>query len=151
MPTPHRTSSATATRHGITKVLRSSAGLGVDSAVKCARNTTYQEATSGLMGGTLSLSHAIRIEVINHRSAPIDLEVRERVPFAPEREEDVKVEIVSVSPEWKPYRPLDADAPVRGAHAWRVAVGASKKAVFEASYAIRLPSKLELVGGNRRE
>ncbi len=37
------------------------------------------------------------------------------------------------------------------AHAWRVAVGPAKKAVFEATYTIRMPSKLELVGGNRRE
>lgn len=127
------------------------AGLGVDAAVKCARNTTFQETTSGLIGGSLSLSHAIRIEVFNHRTAPIDLEVRERVPFAPEREEDVKVDIVSVSPDWRPYRPLEAEPAVRGAHAWRVAVGPAKKAVFEATYTIRMPSKLELVGGNRRE
>lgn len=127
------------------------AGLGVDPAVKCSRNTTYQESTSGLMGGSLSLTHAIRIDVVNHRTAPIDLEVRERIPFAPEREEDVKVDVVSVSPEWKPYRPLAADPPVRGGHAWRSAVGPSKRATFEAVYTIKLPSKLELAGGNRRD
>jgi uncharacterized protein (TIGR02231 family) len=127
------------------------AGLGVDQAVKCARNTTFAEVTSGLMGGSLSLKHTIKVEIANHRADAIDIEVRERIPIVPEREEDVKVEIAGVQPPWKPWEAAPTQAPLKGAYAWRVKVEPQGRAELAASYVVKLASKYELQGGNRRD
>lgn len=127
------------------------AGLGVDQSVKSARNTSYAETTTGLMGGSLSLKHTIKIEVINHRAAQIDVEVRERVPIAHEREDDIKVEITGVQPDWRPWEPTPPDLPIKGAYLWRVRLAPQQRAELTASYVVKIPSKLELSGGNRRD
>lgn len=127
------------------------AGLGVDQSVKTARNTTYAETTTGLMGGSLSLKHTINVEVINHRAIEIDLEVRERVPVAREREDDIKIEIAGVQPEWRPWEPSPPQVPVKGAYVWRMRLAPQQRAELSASYVVKIPSKLELSGGNRRD
>ncbi|MBK6512601.1 MAG: DUF4139 domain-containing protein [Polyangiaceae bacterium] len=126
------------------------AGLGVDQAIKCARNTSFAEASAGLMGGSLALKHTIKIELANHRADAADVEVRERVPFVPEREEDIKLE-VAAQPAWRPWEPPLGESPVKGAHMWRVSVEPGGRAELSATYVVKIPAKLELVGGNRRE
>jgi hypothetical protein len=128
-----------------------SVGLGVDQAVKIARNVSFTGQSTGLMGGALALKHQIRIEVESHAAESIDLEVRERVPVAAEDEEDVKVEIGEVKPAWRTWEPPPIEAPLRGGYAWRVRLDPRQRAELSASYAVRIPSKLELVGGNRRD
>lgn len=127
------------------------AGLGVDQAIKVARNTSYAESTTGLIGGSLQLKQSITIDVTNHRADHADIEVRERAPVVPEREEDIKVEIVAVRPMWHALEPELGDAPVKGAFAWRVPIEPEQRAQLTVTYVIKLPSKLELVGGNRRD
>ncbi|NUP06173.1 MAG: DUF4139 domain-containing protein [Polyangiaceae bacterium] len=127
------------------------AGLGVDQSVKCARNTHFSESTSGLMGGSLALKHTIKIELVNHRPDTVDVEVQERVPFVPEREDDIKVEIAAVQPPWQKLEPPLGSPPIKGAHAWRVNVEPSAKMDLAVTYVVKLPSKFELAGGNRRD
>lgn len=127
------------------------AGLGVDQSVKAARNTTYAETTTGLMGGSLSLKHGINIEIVNHRTVEIDLEVRERVPVAREREDEIKIEILGVQPEWRSWEPTPPQLPVKGAYVWRLRLGPQQRTELSASYVVKIPSKLELSGGNRRD
>jgi hypothetical protein len=40
---------------------------------------------------------------------------------------------------------------LRGGYRWRVALAPATKKMLRASYDVRIPSKTELVGGNRRE
>ena len=51
----------------------------------------------------------------------------------------------------KTISPPANEPSVRGAFAWRVHLEPQKPVELKASYTIRIPSKLELVGGNRRE
>jgi len=125
-------------------------GLGVEQSVKCARNTRFEEETAGLIRGTLSLKHGVDIELMNHLDGPAEIEVRERVPVAREHDDDVRVDVDRVSEGWAAYEPEDG-APVEGAHRWVVTLSPGQKRTLALSYTVRIPSKHELVGGNRRE
>ncbi len=126
-------------------------GLGVDQAIKIARNTHFSEQTQGLMGGSLLLKHRIEIEIVSHLGFVASLEVRERVPSAHEKDEDIKIDVGEVSPPWQRWEAPANEPSVRGAFAWRVELEPQKPIELSASYTIRIPSKLELVGGNRRD
>lgn len=129
-------------------------GLGVDPAVKIARNVEFHEEAAGVLRGSLRLVHAITIDVENHATRPIDLEVRERVPVTREGDDDVEVTLGKIDPAWEKLSP-DPDAPkqqrLRGGQRWRVTVPAGARRRLRAGYEIKIASKHELVGGNRRE
>lgn len=107
-----------------------------------------------MLRGSLKLQHGIAIDVDNVSAQPIELEVRERIPVAREGEDDVEIVIGRVEPAWEPWKP-DADGPraarLRGGYRWRVALAAGAKKTLRAAYEVKIPSKAELVGGNRRE
>jgi len=129
-------------------------GLGVEQAVKVSRNTRFDEDSAGLLGGSRDLSHEVHIEARNLMDRPADLEVRVRVPTLREGEQDITVELSRVSPAWEPYDPFghEAAAPeLRGGYTWRTDIPAGEVARFDVHYQIRISSKHELVGGNRRE
>lgn len=129
-------------------------GLGVDPAVKIARNVEYHEETSGMLRGALRLIHAISIDVENLAQRPIDLEVRERVPVTREGDDDIEVAVGKVEPPWERYTP-DTDAPrdarLRGGFRWKIVVPGAAKKLLRAGYEVKIAGKHELVGGNRRE
>ena len=124
-------------------------GLGVDPAVKVARNTRFAETVTGLMRGALELRHEVTLDVQNQRKTAIELEVRERIPTTRDKEEEIKVDVVTVSPPWGEYDPDDAH--LLGGHLWRVELGAGEKRKLHVEYVVRIAAKHELVGGNRRE
>lgn len=123
-------------------------GLGVEQAIKVARNTRYAEQTTGLLR-QLELHHEISIEVRNLLPAPALLEVRERVPVTREDEKDVTVEVGPVRPPWEPFEQVER--PARGTWRWVVTVPAGGTTTLQAAYQVKLPARLELQGGNRRE
>jgi hypothetical protein len=129
-------------------------GLGVDPKVKAARNTDYREEQSGMLRGSLKLEHEIEVEVTNHASRAIDLEIRERIPVVRDGDDDIELTVLRTEPRWETWSP-EPDGPgaarLTGGHRWRFAIppGETRKAV--ATYAIRIAAKHELVGGNRRE
>jgi len=129
-------------------------GLGVDAAVKIARNTEFREEVGGMLRGALKLIHAISIDVENLSGRAIDLEVRERVPVVREGDDEVEVTIGRADPAWERWTP-DAEAPrdrrLRGGHRWRVSIPAAQKKTLRAAYEVKIGGKLELIGGNRRE
>jgi uncharacterized protein (TIGR02231 family) len=129
-------------------------GLGVDAAIKIARNTEFREEAAGMLRGSLRLHHAVTIDVDNVSALPIELEVRERMPVTREGEDDIEVTPGRVEPAWEPWKP-DAAGPaaarLRGGYRWRVTLPAGQKKTLRAAYEIKIPSKAELVGGNRRE
>ena len=129
-------------------------GLGVDAAVKVARNATFHEEAAGMLRGALRLIHAIAIDVENLSGRAIELEVRERMPVKREGDDEVEIIPGKVEPPWERWTP-DPGAPraqrLRGGYRWKLAVPAGAKKTLKAGYEIKIAGKLELVGGNRRE
>ncbi|HEY4117740.1 MAG TPA: DUF4139 domain-containing protein [Byssovorax sp.] len=129
-------------------------GLGVDAAVKVARNAEFREEATGMLRGALRLLHAITVDVENLSGRAVDVEVRERVPVSREGDDSVEVVVGRVEPAWDRWTP-DPSAPKetwrRGTHRWRVQLPAGAKKQLRAAYEVKIASKLELVGGNRRE
>ncbi|MGE0489111.1 MAG: DUF4139 domain-containing protein [Vulcanimicrobiota bacterium] len=121
-------------------------GLGVEQGVKVARNVDYQETTAGMMGGTLQLHHSLHLEVANRTNREVTLEVRERLPVATEGEKEIQVIEGEVEPAWEA---LPDGHP--GQRRWVVRLAKAEERVLQANYRIDLSSKLEVVGGNRRE
>ncbi len=129
---------------------RTELGLGVEEAIKVARNTHYREETTGIMRGSQRFEHSIAIELVNHLQTAVQVEVRERIPVIQDGEEDTKVKLEKVTPDWEPYTPADQPT-LEGGYCWHVEIPPAEALTLEANYAIELPAKLELVGGNRRE
>jgi hypothetical protein len=124
-------------------------GLGVEQAIKIARNTSFEEEASGLLKRSLELEHQLRVEVHNHLERPATIEVRERLPVTREGESDVEVIERSVDPAWDD---LKQETPrLQGGRAWKVEVPAGGERTLRATYVIRIPQNHEIVGGNRRE
>ncbi|NOY24915.1 MAG: DUF4139 domain-containing protein, partial [Oligoflexia bacterium] len=96
-----------------------------------------------------ALEHHVEITLANTRSVPASVDVRERVPVAREDDDDVQVRAVSADPPWKPFE--QPDQPVEGAFHWQLELGPGAEQTLHASYTVEIPSKRELVGGNRRE
>lgn len=124
-------------------------GLGVEQAIKVSRNVHFAEHTTGLIRGSRDLAHQVRIELRNHLPRTATLEVRERLPAAQERDDDVRVTVDRVAPEWAAYEPKDAL--LRGGHRWNVDVAPGGERTLQLDYTIRIKAGEELVGGNNRE
>jgi hypothetical protein len=80
--------------------------------------------------------------------------VRERLPVLRQGEDDIKLEVEDVSPAWEKFEPFPSEPHhprLRGGHRWTVALAPAEEKRLSVRYAIRISSKHELVGGNRRE
>ncbi|MBK8260383.1 MAG: DUF4139 domain-containing protein [Nannocystis sp.] len=124
-------------------------GLGVEQAVKVARNSRFSEESAGLMGGSLVLRHQIVVEVQNRLDRPISIELRERLPTLREGEDEIQIERGPIEPPWEAYEP--EEYALRGGYRWSARLAPAGAQTFKASYAIKISAKRELVGGNRRE
>ena len=123
-------------------------GLGVEPAIKVARTTTFQEETSGLLGGSLALDHHISVELRNLLPRAVTVEIRERVPVVRKDDAEVKLEVGAVEPAWEKW---DQEQSLRGGFVWKLALDPGQTRTASARYTIKISSKLEIVGGNRRE
>lgn len=123
-------------------------GLGVEEAIRVARNTRFRETTGGLLGNTTVLHHEIEIELSNQLAASAPIEVRERVPLSSHA--DIKIEETPATPPWK-ADPLEHNGQrAEGARVWKVQLKPGEKTKLVATYAIRIPGDKMLDGGNRR-
>ncbi|MEV1023278.1 DUF4139 domain-containing protein [Streptomyces sp. NPDC050264] len=122
-------------------------GLGPAEAVRVSRRTELRESTAGLRGSTTVLDHRVHVELANRLSAPVTVEVRERVPVT--SESDIRIDERA---DWT--APQDGgDGPDRlvpGTRLWRVAVPPGGTVAFDGGYEIRIPAAKALTGGNRR-
>jgi hypothetical protein len=129
--------------------------LGVDQRVKAARRSRFREETAGMLRGSLRLEHEVEIDVENLTGRPVDVEVRERVPVRQQDDDDdVEIAIARVAPAWEDWAPeprWPGQPRLRGGHRWRVALAAGEKRTLALEYHVKIASKHELVGGNRRE
>ena len=129
-------------------------GLGVDAAIKIARNTEFREEATGMLRGALRLHHTITIDVDNVSGRSIELEVRERIPVTRKGDDDIEVTLGKVEPVWERWTPdpdRNKDDRLRGGQRWRLVVPAGQKRTLRAAYEVKIAGKSELVGGNRRE
>jgi hypothetical protein len=125
-------------------------GLGVEQAIKVARNVKYEEDTSGLIKRQHALIHAIEITIGNNLARTVTVEARERLPIVPTGlEGDIQVAIRDVKPAWADYE--QKQAPLEGGRAWKVDVPAGEERKLSATWVITIPNQHELIGGNRRE
>jgi uncharacterized protein (TIGR02231 family) len=126
-------------------------GLGVEQAIKVARNTRFQEQRSGdKVVATAELIHDLDIELVNNLEREVLCEVRERIP-QPAADAEVVVEEGKVSPPWEAYDQEDRGQTIEGGRKWRVTVKAGASQKLAAQYRVKLYANNELVGGNRRE
>jgi hypothetical protein len=126
-------------------------GLGVEQAIKVARNTSYQEARSGeTLVAFNELRHRIQIDIANRLPREARIEVIERLPI-PGENAKVDVQIEQVLPDWEKYEQKERGAPIRGGYRWRVQVPGGEQTTLSVQYAIKTFVDSELVGGNRRE
>lgn len=126
-------------------------GLGVEQAIKVARNTFYEEVRSGeTIVAFNELRHKIKVDITNHLPREARIEVRERLPI-PDDGAKVDVQIQEVAPAWEKYEQEERQAPIRGGYCWRVTVPAKEQTTLSVDYVIKTFVDSELVGGNRRD
>jgi hypothetical protein len=123
-------------------------GLGVEQGIKVARNTSFAEKSTGILGGGLSLHHEIEVDLVNATDRPAEIEVRERLPIAREDDNEIEVLVDAVEPAWNKWTQENT---LRGGYRWTVSLDPGDKRKLSARYVVKIASKHELVGGNRRE
>ncbi len=126
-------------------------GLGVEQAIKVARNTEYKEIRSNdSLVAFNEFHHQVKIEIANRLTRDISIEVRERIPI-PAPDAKVDVEINSVFPLWQKYHQQERKEAIVGGYHWLLDVQAGRETVLSLDYTIKTFVDKELVGGNRRE
>lgn len=123
-------------------------GMGVDERLRAARNVRAKEDTAGLLGGDTVVDHTVSIELSSALGSPALVELIDRVPVTDEK--SVEVTAGGARPEPERYTQAERGAAVRGGLRWEVIVPAGGRAAVEFSYRLTIPSKNEVVGGNRR-
>ncbi len=124
-------------------------GLGVEASLAVARNATFTEESAGMLGGSLHLRHSVRVSLHNKGGRRAAIEVRERLPQPDEQVEHCTVKELTVAPAWEPWRP--EETPLPGGRRWRLTLEPDATGELAYEYRVEIPSKNELVGGNRRE
>lgn len=126
-------------------------GLGVEQAIKVARNTNYNETrSSDSLVALNQLHHQIKIDLANRLNRSAKIEVRERIPVA-DRNVKVDVEIDRLSPEWEEYNQKERNAIIKGGYRWQIDLPAKEETILEVNYTVKTFVDKELIGGNRRE
>jgi hypothetical protein len=126
-------------------------GLGVEQAIKVARNTVYEEVRSGeTIVSFNELRHKIKIDINNYLPRVAKIEVRERLPI-PQEGAKVDIHCDRVSPPWEKYEQQERNLPIKGGYRWQVEVPAKEETTLSVDYTIKTFVDSELIGGNRRE
>lgn len=123
-------------------------GMGVDERLRVARNVRAKEDTAGLLGGDTIIDHTVSIELSSALGSPALVELIDRIPVTDEK--TVEVTPRGARPEPERFTQAERGAAVRGGLRWEVIVPAGGRSAVEFGYRLTIPSKNELVGGNRR-
>ncbi len=125
--------------------------LGVEQAIKVARNTSFKEMRSGMsLVAFNELRHHIQIAIANRLGRVAKIEVRERIP-QPQTDAKVDVTVTQVTPAWEKYEQHERNAPIKGGYRWQINVAAGSETELNVDYTIKIFVDNELVNGNRRE
>ncbi|HBP23752.1 MAG TPA: hypothetical protein DEA08_38985, partial [Planctomycetes bacterium] len=126
-------------------------GLGTEDRVRVARNVKVEESSSGMISKTTRVVHHVTIELRSSLGVPARIVVVDRVPVVAEGEDDLEAQLLESSPAAEPYEQRERDARVKGGLRWEVELPAGGSQELRFSYALELPAKREVVGGNRRD
>lgn len=124
-------------------------GLGVEDRLRVARNVRVEEGSAGLLGGSTTVEHNVTIELASSLGQKVTVEVLDRVPLSDEK--DIEVKVLRSAPEASPYAQAERGQPLRRGLRWAVELPPGEKQRVELVYRLTLPSKNEIIGGNRRE
>ncbi len=123
--------------------------LGVEPRLRVARNTTFTQDEKGIVGENSLASHCISIQVRSHMPEPVTLEILERIPIKDESEKKIDIRLIASEPRSEQMEFID-EVRVRGTHRWSLEVKPGDEISARLEYRISIPSKMEIVGGNRR-
>lgn len=126
-------------------------GLGVEPALKVARNTFFDEESAGLLGGSLLLKHRVEIKLASRLATKVDVEVRERVPLAATDEKGVELQDEQATPPWERHGLQSDGTEAKGGRRWRLTLEPGGERTLTARWTAKIDGKAELVGGNRRD
>ncbi len=124
------------------------ASLGVEPAIKVARNVHHSQREGGLLGGRTLYDEEIVIEVESHLPREAILEVLERLPVSDDRKVEIKPG--DETPPAEAYEQKERGHPVRGGRRWTLRLAPKRRERCVLRYQIALPTRSELVGGGRR-
>jgi hypothetical protein len=131
--------------------------LGVDPDVRVVARTPHvHQSEKGLVGGTTHVDHRVVTEVRSSRRTSVTLSLFDRVPVVAEGQRDLTVGPPWVKLNGNPSAPATTgrgprDETVPGGLRIDVLLQPDVPATIEHGYALTLPSKFEVTGGNRRE
>lgn len=123
-------------------------GLGVEDAIRVARNVHYREETAGIFRGERRLHTEIETTFASSLPRAVEVEVLERTPVP--GADDVTVELLGSTPAAEPWRG-DAEGPIlEGGLRQVVPLVAGGEATASLHYAVTVNARQELIGGDRR-
>lgn len=125
-------------------------GLGLEPGLKVARNTFFEEKTTGLLGGGLLLEHRVEVDLASRLALPAEVEVRDVVPVKADDGQAVAVVKEHADPPWTPLVTQEGGDLLLGGRRWRLTLKPGEEKKLVATYALELDAKNEVVGGNRR-
>jgi uncharacterized protein (TIGR02231 family) len=123
--------------------------LGIEPAIRVARNCHFHESTAGMFGGEAVLEHKVEIEVRSSLDEPARIEIFERVPVS--HDDDIEVEVTHTEPAARSYDQKERGALLEGGWCFSLDLKPGEKRRCQLHYRITVPSKHVLVGGNRRD
>ena len=123
--------------------------LGVEESIKVSRNTEFKQEEVGFTGSTSIATHGVEIDIKSLMAEPISIEVIERVPVKDEEEKKLEVKVTDMSPMGKQDE-FFKGIRIKGVFRWDLAIEPGETGAVRLKYQISMPSKMEVVGGNRR-
>jgi hypothetical protein len=123
--------------------------LGVEPRIRVSRNLSFHQDEKGLGGANSIATHDIEIRVRSHMPEPVNVEVLERIPIRDENEKKLEIKVQSEEPKSEMPEFTDGSR-IRGVHRWNARLEAGEDLPFKIKYQISIPSRLEVLGGNRR-
>lgn len=124
-------------------------GLGVEDRLRVARNVRVEEETTGLLGGNTAIHHSVRVDLRSSLGKPVTVEVLDRIPDTDEK--DIEIKLGKTSHAANRYTQAERGTPIRGGISFTVDLSPGGSETLTYAYRINLPSKNELLGGNRRD
>lgn len=126
--------------------------LGLEPAVRIIeRRVEIKQSDKGMISQSTVVEHSVRFKLRNGLAEPIKARIFDRLPFPAEGEDDIGVVVVdSDTPPMIDHQGPRSEWVENGLN-WAFDVPAGQAVEWRFEYTIKLPAKLELQGGNRRE
>jgi len=126
--------------------------LGMDPDVRVLERVVHvNQEEKGLVSQTSRVEHRVRVQLLSTAGAPVRVLVYDRLPTTREDEKDIQVTVLDSTPEMTRRDHWLDGAPLKGGLVWTLTLEPNVKKDVSLHYAITLPAKTELMGGNRRE